>query len=292
MPDAPTIAGPDPDTRTPHFVLPAGACDAHCHIFGPASRYPYAPGRSYTPPDAPLEMFTDLQNRLGITRAVIVNASCHGDDNRPVTDAIAQSDGRYRGIANVSPDISDRALQDLHEAGIDGCRFTFLKRLGQAMDMAAFHSVVERIVPFGWHVDLYLDPHTVAEFTPMLTRLPVRYVIDHMGTAAATDSVDDPNFQALLALLRADEKCWVKVTGLERSSATGAPFDDAVPLAAKLVETASARVLWGTDWPHPNLKRMPNDADLVDLIPRYAPDAAVRQKLLVDNPTALFGFAL
>lgn len=290
MSAAPTIAGPDPNTRTPTFKLPPGACDAHCHIFGPGERYPYAPGRAYTPPDAPLEMFAALQAKLGIDRAVIVNASCHGSDNRPVTDAIAQSAGRYRGIANVGPETTDRALRDLHEAGIDGCRFAFLKRLGARPDLAGFHRIVERIVPLGWHVDLYLDPDTVADFAPMLTQLPVSYVIDHMGTVDAAKGVRQPNFIALLDLLGADEKCWVKVTGLERASATGAPFADAAPFAAQLVQTAPDRVLWGTDWPHPNLRRMPNDADLVDVVPRYALDAATRRKLLVDNPARLFGF--
>lgn len=291
MSAAPTIAGPDPDTRTPAFKLPPGSCDAHCHIFGPGDRYPYAPGRAYTPPDAPLAMFAALQAKLGIDRAVIVNASCHGRDNRPVTDAIAQSGGRYRGIANVDIDTTERELRDLHDAGIDGCRFAFLQRLGQSNTMASFHRIVERIAPLGWHVDLYLDPDAVAGFAPMLTRLPVRYVIDHMGTVDAAEGVGQANFTALLDLVRADEKCWVKVTGLERASATGAPFDDAVPFAAQLVQAAPDRVLWGTDWPHPNLKRMPNDADLVDALPRYAPDAATRQLLLVDNPARLFGFA-
>ena len=139
MSAAPTIAGPDPDTRTPQFQLPPGACDAHCHIFGPGDRYPYAPGRSYTPPDAPLEMFAALQAKLGIDRAVIVNASCHGSDNRPVTDAIAQSGGRYRGIANVDDTTSDwpRIAGDLKDAGIEGCRFAFLKRLGTGVDLDA-----------------------------------------------------------------------------------------------------------------------------------------------------------
>jgi predicted TIM-barrel fold metal-dependent hydrolase len=292
MPSSPTIAGPDPDTRVPSFRLPPGACDAHCHVFGPADRYPYATDRSYTPPDAPLEMFVALQATLGIDRAVLVNASCHGTDNRPVTDAIAQSGGRYRGVATVAPDITDRELQALHEGGIDGCRFTFLKRLGRTMDLSSFHAIVARVAPLGWHVDLYLEPDSVADFAPMLTGLPLPYVIDHMGTAIAAKGVDQSGFTALLDLLRADEKCWVKVTGLERSSATGAPFDDAVKLAAKLVQTAPDRVLWGTDWPHPNLTRMPNDADLVDVIPRYAPDPALRAKLLVDNPSRLFRFEL
>ncbi len=288
--NAATIAGPDPHTRTPRFALPADACDSHCHIFGPASRYPYAPGRAYTPPDAPLEMFAALQAKLGIGRAVIVNASCHGSDNRPVTDAIAQSNGRYRGIANVSVETTDRELQDLKEAGIDGCRFAFLKRLGTGADMSSFHRIVERIAPLGWHVDIYLDPDTVTAFAPMLSKLPIPYVIDHMGTVAASQGVTQPNFMALLDLLRSDEKCWVKITGLERASVIGAPFTDAVPFAAQLVQTAPDRVLWGTDWPHPNLKRMPNDADLVDVVAAYAPDAATRQKLLVDNPSRLFGF--
>jgi len=291
MPEAPTIAGPDPATRIPAFILPPNACDAHCHIFGPASRYPYAPGRAYTPPDAPLDMFARLEARLGITRAVIVNASCHGSDNRPVTDAIAQSAGRYRGVANVADTTTDAELRALKDAGVDGCRFAFLKRLGTGIDLDSFHRIVARIAPLGWHVDIYLDPGSVDEFAPMLRRLPVPYVIDHMGTCAAADGIDHPNFAALLELLRTDDKCWVKVTGLERSSATGAPFADAVKLAARLVQTAPDRVLWGTDWPHPNLKRMPNDADLVDVIPDYAPDLATQQHLLVDNPARLFGFA-
>jgi len=292
MSNAPTIAGPDPDTRTPRFTLPPGSCDAHCHIFGPASRYPYAADSSYTPPDAPLEMFQALQRKLGIDRAVIVNASCHGTDNRPVTDAIAQSGGRYRGIATITAEVTDRELRDLKEAGIDGCRFTFLRRLGRTPDLSAFHGIVERIAPLGWHVDVYLEPGSVEEFGPILRKLPVSYVIDHMGTAPAAEGVDAKGFQDLLELLRTDEKCWVKVTGLERSTAVGAPFDDAVPLAAKLVETAPDRVLWGTDWPHPNLKRMPNDADLVDVVPRYARDEAVRHKLLVENPSRLYGFGV
>jgi len=160
------------------------------------------------------------------------------------------------------------------------------------MDLSSFHAIVARVAPLGWHVDLYLEPDSVADFAPMLTGLPLPYVIDHMGTAIAAKGVDQSGFTALLDLLRADEKCWVKVTGLERSSATGAPFDDAVKLAAKLVQTAPDRVLWGTDWPHPNLTRMPNDADLVDVIPRYAPDPALRAKLLVDNPSRLFRFEL
>ncbi len=288
MQDAPTIPGPDPDTTPPAFVLPAGACDTHCHIFGPAGRYPYAPGRAYTPPDAPLPMFAALQARLGIARAVIVNASCHGTDNYPVTDAIAQSSGRYRGIASIDPGVTDAELAALDTAGIDGCRFTFLRRLGRTMDLSDFHRLVARVAPLGWHVDLYLEPGTVPDFAPILRALPVPYVIDHMGTAPGADGPEAPGFTALLDLLRTDPKCWVKVTGLERASAAGSPFADALPLAAALCRAAPDRVLWGTDWPHPNVRRMPNDKDLVDAIPAYAPDPSAQAKLLVDNPSRLF----
>ena len=289
MQATPTIPGPDPDTTPPGFVLPAGACDTHCHIFGPADRYPYAPDRSYTPPDAPLPAFAALGTRLGIGRAVIVNASCHGNDNRPVTDAIAQSGGRYRGIATVTPDVTDGELRALDAAGIDGCRFTFLKRLGRTMDLSDFRSLVARVAPLGWHVDIYLEPGTLPDFAPVLRALPLPYVIDHMGTvSAAAGGPEQPGFTALLDLLRDDGKCWVKVTGLERCSTVGAPFADAVPFAAALCRAAPDRVLWGTDWPHPNVKRMPNDKDLVDVVPDYAPDPAIQQKLLVDNPSRLF----
>ena len=172
-----------------------------------------------------------------------------------------------------------------------GCRFTFLRRLGRTPDMSAFHRVVDKIKGFGWHVDIYLEPGTVPDFAPILSNLPVPYVIDHMGTVkAAKGGIDQPGFTALLDLAGRDEKCWVKITGLERTSATGAPFLDAVPFAKKLVETIPDRVLWGTDWPHPNVPTMPNDGDLVDLVPLYAPDPAVQQKLLVDNAARLYKF--
>lgn len=286
----PTIAGPDPDTHRPAFKAPAGAVDTHTHIFGPNARYPYAAKRSYTPPDAPLEMFQALHARIGIDRAVIVNATVHGRDNRPVTDAIAVGGGRYKGIANVDDGMSDAELEALARAGICGCRFTFLSRLGGKPDMAAFRRVVDRIKGLGWHVDLYLEPEMIAELAPTLRALPLPYVLDHMGTISAAGRIDQPAFRALLDL-QSDEKCWVKITGPERMSASGPPFHDTVPFARKLIETAPDRVLWGTDWPHPNVKVMPNDGDLVDLVPLYAPDAGQRKKLLIDNPARLYGFA-
>ena len=289
-PKAPMIAGPDPDTRIPAYKPPKGTVDTHCHIFGPVSRYPYSEGRPYTPPEAPLAALRGLDAKLGIDRAVLVNATVYGRNNEIILDAIAQGNGAYRGIGNVDDGISDRDLAALDKGGLDGCRFTFLARLGGMPDMAAFDRVVHRIAPLGWHVDLYLEASTLEAFIPMLKKLPVRYVIDHMGVVNAADGLDQPGFKLLQGLLAQDEKCWVKITGPERISAAGKPFLDAVPFAWKLIETAPDRVLWGTDWPHPNVKVMPNDGDLVDLIPLYAPDPAVQRKLLVANPGRLFRF--
>jgi 2-pyrone-4,6-dicarboxylate lactonase len=287
----PTIAPPHPDPRLPAFRLPPKTCDTHCHIFGPDRLYPYVPERPYTPPDAPLEMFRALHDRLGIERAVIVNATPHGRDNRVVTDAIAQSGGRYKGIANVEESFGERELAELAAAGIMGCRFTFLPRLGQMPDLAAFDRIVARIAPLGWHVDLYLPANLIADLVSRLAKLPVPYVLDHMGVVDASLGLDQPGFVALLDLVRSDEKCWVKVTCPERISRAGPPFHDVVPFGRALIEAAPDRVLWGTDWPHPNVPVMPDDGDLVDLVPLYAPDPGLRHKLLVENPARLFGFA-
>jgi len=287
---APAVPGPDPHPRTPRFRMPPRACDAHAHIFGPDDKYPYSPSRSYTPPEAPLADFQALHAALGIERCVLVNATLHGFDNRVVTDAIAQSGGRYRGVANVNDGMTPQDLQRLDEAGIRACRFAFLKRLGGVADRAAFERIAQRVAALDWHIVVYLDSESVAAMRPLLQQLPVPYLIDHMGTVNAAQGLDGANVKALLALQREDPKCWVKISGPDRVSATGAPYLDAVPIAQALIENAPDRVVWGTDWPHPNLKVMPNDGDLVDLVPLYAPDAALRQKLLVDNPARLYRF--
>ncbi len=286
----PTIAGPDPNTITPTFKAPPGSIDTHTHIFGPAAVYPFAAKRPYSPPDAPLDMFRKLHAAIGVERAVIVNATVHGTDNRVVTDAIAQSGGKYRGVASVSADISDADLMALDKGGIRACRFAFVKRLGGVGDMNVFRKLVDRVAAIGWHVDVYLEAGTIREFTPILKALPVTYVIDHMGTISAAKGLEDAEFRALLDLQASDEKCWIKITGLERASSHGAPFHDSVPFAKRLIDNAPDRVLWGTDWPHPNVKIMPNDGTLVDLIPLYAPDPAAQKKLLVSNAERLFRF--
>jgi 2-pyrone-4,6-dicarboxylate lactonase len=286
----PDIAGPDPAPRVPAFKAPPLACDTHCHIFGPVDRYPYVEGRPYTPPEAPLSAFKAVHARIGVERAVIVNATPYGRDNRVILDAIAQSGGRYRGIGNVDERMTDRDLEMLAAGGLDGCRFTFLSRLGGKPDMTVFDRIITRIAAIGWHVDLYLEAAHLDELAPRLESLPVPYVIDHMGVVDASAGLEQPAFQKLLSLYKRDEKCWVKITGPERISRTGPPFLDAVPFARTLIETAPSRVLWGTDWPHPNVRFMPNDGDLMDLVALYAPDEQHRRLLLVDNPARLFQF--
>jgi len=286
----PMIPGPDPNTKTPAYKAPPGAVDTHTHIFGPPGRYPYAPVRSYTAPDAPLEMFRALHEKIGIDRAVIVNATLHGTDNRVVTDAIAAGNGRYKGIANVDYGISDRELEDLARAGIKGCRFIFISRLGARPDLSKISRIAERIKPLGWHIDLYLEAQHLDDFRPTLTTLATNYVIDHMGAIQVGTGVSEPAFKSLVGLAQRDEKCWIKITGPERMSKCGAPFYDAVPIAQQLIAAAPDRVIWGSDWPHPNVPIMPNDGDLVDLIPLYVPHPIMQRKLLIDNPTRLFGF--
>jgi predicted TIM-barrel fold metal-dependent hydrolase len=281
---------PDPDTKSPTYTLPPNACDAHCHIFGPGDVYPYAHDRSYTPPDAPLSRFKELQATLGLGRAVLVNASCHGNDNTVILDAIAQSGGAYRGVANVGDSITDEELEALHRGGVRGIRFNFVKHLGGTPNMHVFDELVQRVAPLGWHVVLHFDAVDLLEFGDMLSALPVPFVIDHMGRVPTKDGLDQRPFRILLETAQM-ENCWIKICGAERISSAGPPFTDAVPFAQAVLEVAADRTLWGTDWPHPNIRRhMPNDGDLVDLIPLFMPDTDLQQAVLVDNPHRLYHF--
>ena len=232
MSSIPVCMAPDPNTRVPKYRAPAGACDAHCHIFGPGDKYPYAEDRSYTPPDAPLERFIELQRTLGLSRAVLVNASCHGVDNTVILDAIAQSGGRYRGVANVDESFTDRDFEKLHEGGIRGIRFNFVKHLGGMPDMDEFERLVARAANFEWHVVLHFDAIDLPKFDSMLRSLPVPFIIDHMGRVPTKDGLEQEPFKILLNVARMDN-CWVKVCGAERISSKGPPFTDAVPFAQK-----------------------------------------------------------
>jgi len=232
-----------------------------------------------------------LQSILGLERAVLVNASCHGTDNTVIVDAIAQSGGRYRGVANADDSFTDRMFEDLHRAGFRGVRFNFVRHLGGVPDMGEFHRVIERIEPLGWHVDLHFDAVDLPGYGDLLSGLPVPFIIDHMGRVPVKDGLQQPPFQALLELARNNDKCWVKISGAERISSAGPPFIDTVPFARALIEVAPDRLLWGTDWPHPNIARhMPNDGDLVDLLPLFTSDPAMQQRILVANPHRLYEF--
>ncbi len=280
---------PDPNPVKPALTLPPGACDAHCHVFGPARRFPYAADRSYTPPDAPVEHLRKLHAHLGISRAVIVHASCHGSEMDVTLDAIASSGGLYRGVAVVEDSITDRELQRLHAGGIRGIRFNFVKHLGGVPDLDVFHRLLARIKPLGWHVVLHFDAGDILEQRELLGRIDLPFIIDHMGRVRAGDGLEQKPFQALLALYRENPLAWIKISGAERVSVGKRPFADAVPFARALIAVDAGRLLWGTDWPHPNItKDMPNDGELVNLLAEMCPDAAVRSRILVDNPTRMY----
>ena len=291
-PAAPACKAPDPNTRIPSYRPPPNACDAHCHIFGPGDVYPYSEDRTYTPPDAPLAHFQKLQRTLGLSRAVLVNASCHGSDNTVIVDAIAQSGGRYRGVANSDDTFTEATFRRLHEQGFRGVRFNFVAHLGGVPDMGEFARAIERIRPLGWHLDLHFDAKDLPQYDELLRKLPVPFIIDHMGRVPTQNGIDQAPFKVLLDLHRRNPKCWVKISGAERIAAQeGPPFHSAVPFARALIEAGGDRILWGTDWPHPNIARhMPNDGDLVDLIPLMMPDPATQRQVLVDNPHRLYQF--
>ena len=285
-----TTAPPDPNTRKPKFRPPPLACDAHCHIFGPAAKFPYAPDAPYWPPDSPFEGLQKLHSILGIERAVIVHASCHGADMRVTLDGIARSNGRYRGTAIINENYTDRDFQRMHDGGIRGVRFNFVRHLGGRPDMAFFRRTVDRVKAMGWHLILHLDATDLVEFDSLFKRISVPMVIDHMGRVRAADGLDQQPFKVLLEWMKND-KFWVKVCGPERVSSMGPPFTDAVPFARRLIEAAPDRILWGTDWPHPNVgKHMPNDGDLLDLFAQMALEPDLQKKILVDNPARLYGF--
>ncbi|WP_036965399.1 amidohydrolase family protein [Promicromonospora kroppenstedtii] len=280
----------------PVFTLPDGAVDAHCHVFGPAAQFPFAPERKYTPVDASAQQLFDLRDHLGVSRNVIVQATCHGADNSALVDALERSEGRARGVATVRADVTDEELRRLHEAGVRGVRFNFVRRLVDAVPTAALETIAARIAPLGWHVVIYFEAADLPDLQDFFAALPVPLVVDHMGRPDVTKDAGGPEFARFLDFVAAND-VWVKVSCPERLTVTGAPaldgerhaYADVVPFARKVVERFPDRVLWGTDWPHPNPKdHMPDDGLLVDHIPHIAPTPELRQALLVDNPLRLY----
>ena len=280
-----------PNPSKPAYTPPPGAVDAHCHVFGPSSKFPFSPRRTYSPPDSGIDDFEHLQERLGLSRAVFVQASCHGTDNAAMVDAIQRGQGRYAGVAMIDDTFNDDDLHYLHENRVRGIRFNFVAHLGGAPDLETFWRLVQRVEPFGWHIVLHFDAKDLPVYDELLDQMPVPYLIDHMARVPAVDGVDQQPFQHLLNLMRTDERCWVKISCAERLTAgKTAPFDDVIPFAQALVDAAPDRVLWGTDWPHPNMATMPDEGALLDLLADYVPDEATRNQILVDNPQRLYDF--
>jgi 2-pyrone-4,6-dicarboxylate lactonase len=299
-------SGPHPKTpgwldwyenpSVPRFTLPAGTVDTHCHVFGPGAEFPYAPERKYTPCDASKDQLFALRDHLGVSRNVIVQATCHGADNSAMVDAVRAAGGRARGIATVRPDVTDAELAELHAAGVRGVRFNFLKRLVNASPKEALETVARRIAPLGWHIVIYFESEDLAELEGFFASLPTPLVVDHMGRPDVTKTPDGPEFARFLRFVEHHD-VWVKVTCPERLTVSGPPaldgqreaYTDVVPFARRVVEEFPDAVLWGTDWPHPNLtSHMPDDGLLVDHVPHVAVTSKLQQKLLVDNPMRLY----
>lgn len=280
----------DPHPSRPTFTLPAGAVDAHCHVFGPGDEFPYAPERKYTPCDAGKDQLFALRDHLGFDRNVVVQATCHGADNRAMLDVLTSSKDRARGVATVTNDVSYEELAMMHELGVRGVRFNYVRRLVDPEPDAYYREIVNKIAPFDWHVVIYFEAADLAERWNFFTSLDAVVVVDHMGRPDVTKSVDGPQFEQFLRLMDEHENIWCKVTCPERISVTGPPaFNDVVPFAQRVITRFPDRVLWGTDWPHPNLRGfMPDDGKSVDFIVRIAENEELQRKLLVDNPMRLY----
>lgn len=279
-----------PGPSVPKFKVPAGTVDAHCHVFGPGDRFPYAPTRKYTPCDASKEQLWALRNHLGIERNVIVQATCHGTDNRALVDALVHSAGKARGVASVGRNVSDEELQTLYDKGVRGVRFSFVKRLVDVLPHDTLEEVAERLQVFGMHLVIYVESQDLPELSGFFAALPGTIVFDHMGRPDISKGVASAEFGMFLNLLSDNENMWAKVSCPERLSISGPPaYDDVVPFGRRVVEAFPDRVLWGTDWPHPNMKsHMPDDGKLVDYIPTIAETSELQRKLLVDNPRRLY----
>ena len=277
-----------PNPSKPRYTPPPGAVDAHCHVFGPMAQFPFSPRAKYLPEDAGPEKLFALRDHLGFSRNVIVQASCHGTDNSATLDAIRKSDGTARGVAVVDPGIADADLVTMHEGGIRGIRFNFLKRLVDNAPKDKFLEVTGRLPP-GWHVVIYFEADVLEELRPFMEAIPVPIVIDHMGRPDVTQGPDGPDMKAFRRLLESREDIWFKPTCPDRLDPTGDPWDRFAEAVRPLVEDYPERCIWGTDWPHPNQQDvLPDDGHLVDMIPRIAPSEELQRKLLVDNPQALY----
>ncbi len=277
-----------PNPKKPEISLPKGACDAHCHVFGPADMFPYAKSSSYIPVDAPKEILFQRHKFLGFERSVIVQASCHGSDNAAMLDALIAGGDDYRGVAIVTPDIPEAELQEMHNSGVRGVRFNFVKRLKASQSLDDRRRIIKKIAPFGWHVVVYMEPEDLPDIEAFLLELPLPVIIDHMGRLPVAKGINSQEYAQLARLLE-DEKFWLKVGCPERLSEQGPPYSDVDAIAKSLIRLIPDRVLWGTDWPHPNMtSHIPDDGLLVDRLGIICPQPEQLQALLVDNPQRLY----
>ena len=289
---APPCAGPDRAPRPPRWRLPAHSCDAHAHVFGPQHRYAYSPARIYTPPDALPADYRGLLDTLGVERAVLVQPSVYGSDNKALLDALAQDPQRLRGVAVIEPDTPRAELQRLHALGVRGvrCNVVDVKHGQGALPLAQLHALAELIAPLGWHLELLVHVDAYPTLHHVLADFPVDLVFGHLGYMARGQGVDAPGFVSMLRLLERG-RAWVKLSGPYRISAQGLPYPDVTPLAQALAAAAPDRLVWGSDWPHVMLKDpMPNDGALCDLLADWLPDTATLERVLVRNPAQLYGF--
>ena len=287
---SPSCPPPHPAPRTPSLTLPPGSCDAHCHVLGPADVFPYAPDRTFTPLDAPKEQLGALHAHLGLTRAVVVQSSCHGHDHAVLLDALRAGGGRLRGVALIGEPTTRGEIEELHRAGVRAFRLNFLPHLRIPPTRSEIDSVLERVEGLGWAAQLHVRGEQIALLEDLVRTLPGKVVVDHIGRVDLAAGHDGPALRSLRALLDSGQ-VWVKVSGVDRLSRQGPPYADAVALAASLVAYAPQRVVWGTDYPHVNITGgAPDDGLLVDLVERIAPDPAHLRLLMVDNPAELFDF--
>lgn len=280
---------PDANPIVPKYKAPKMACDAHCHVFGPSTLFPYHETSTYEPPDAGKERLKALHEHIGLDRAIIVQASCHGPDNRAMLDAIKwRGQEFWRGVCIANKDFTDKQFEELHEGGVRGVRFNFVKHLGGTPDFNGMKNVLERVKQYGWHLVIHVNAEDIIEYESFFIQFnDMNIIVDHMGRVPTDKGIEQPAFKILKEFMNR-ENWWVKVSGSERISKAGPPFYDAVPYAQALLKIAPDRCIWGTDFPHPNIKEhMPNDGELLGLLALFGDDALLK-KVLVDNPNSLY----
>lgn len=289
----PACQGPDPDPAKPKFKIPAGTIDTHAHIFATPEEYTFSPARGYTPPPATLDSYLHLHKTLGgIDRAVLTQPSVYGIDNSCMLDAVDKMAGKFLAVVAVDSQVTDRELEELHERGARGVRVNLVDKGGNPFDSTrAVQKFTERIKDLGWHLEVLINVHKFDDLRTSMNNMAVDVSFGHLGYMKTDNPIENPGFQEFLNLLR-DGNCWAKLTGTYRiTTSSNTPYDDVKPYAHALISANEDRIVWGTDWPHPAVRgNMPNDGALLDHLADWAPDEALRKKILVDNPQSLYGF--